>query len=289
MIQCIHRNQLDVAKYNACIATSIQSRIYAYAWYLDCVCEEWRVLVLDDYKAVMPLPYRRKYGFRYISQPFFTQQLGVFSKAPLSSELIAIFVGHIPTYLLKVHLQFNSENRFTKEPVVMQSNFILDLQGTYSDLYARFSKGRKHAIQQGIKKKVHWQEVSFDEVLRLSRAQYSFQDIAEKEYRKLTKLIAIAKDKNKVKIIGVRENAELIGGAVFLLGAKRIVYLFAAVSPRGKKLQVPSLLLNAVIQEHAGSSKILDFEGSVRPGIAAFFKSFGAEVETYGVLKKSLL
>ena len=171
----------------------------------------------------------------------------------------------------------------------MQSNFILDLQGTYSDLYARFSKGRKHAIQQGIKKKVHWQEVSFDEVLRLSRAQYSFQDIAEKEYRKLTKLIAIAKDKNKVKIIGVRENAELIGGAVFLLGAKRIVYLFAAVSPRGKKLQVPSLLLNAVIQEHAGSSKILDFEGSVRPGIAAFFKSFGAEVETYGVLKKSLL
>lgn len=289
MIQCIHRNQLDVAKYNVCIATSIQSRIYAYAWYLDCVCDEWSVFVLDDYKAVMPLPYKRKYGFRYISHPFFAQQLGVFSQEFLTTELMAAFVGHIPKYLLKVSLQFNSENRFTNERVVLQANFILDLQATYSELYARFSKGRKHAIQQGNKKKVHWQEVSFDEVLRLSREQYSFQDIAEQEYRKLTQLIALAKDKNKVKIIGVQENGQLIGGAVFLLGAKRIVYLFAAVSARGKQLQVASLLLNAVIQEHAGTSKILDFEGSIRPGIAAFFKSFGAEVETYGLLKKSWL
>lgn len=287
MIKCIPRNHLDVSKYNNCIETSIQSRIYAYTWYLDCVCDNWSVLVLDDYKAVMPLPYKRKYGFRYISQPFFTQQLGIFSKETLSAELMVMFLDNIPQYLFKVNLQFNSENSFTNETLVMQSNFILDLHSTYNELYLSYSKGRKHAINKGLKNNLQLQEVTFDEVLQLSRKQYSFQDITEKDYLKLTNLIAAAKAKNKVKIIGFKEDGELIGGAVFLIGTKRIVYLFAAVSPRGKKLQAASLLLNEVIKEYAETSKILDFEGSVRPGIAAFFKSFGARVENYGVFEKS--
>ena len=59
MIQFVKRNQLDEDKYNACISTSLQSRVYAYSWYLDIVADNWSVLVLDDYQAVMPLPWKR--------------------------------------------------------------------------------------------------------------------------------------------------------------------------------------------------------------------------------------
>ena len=76
MIRFVNRNQIDVEKYNYCIEKAIQSRIYAYAWYLDIVADNWSVLVLDDYDAVMPLPWKIKYGIKYITQPFFTQQLG---------------------------------------------------------------------------------------------------------------------------------------------------------------------------------------------------------------------
>ena len=33
---------------------------------------KWDALVLDDYAAVMPLTWRRKYGTRYLYQPAFT-------------------------------------------------------------------------------------------------------------------------------------------------------------------------------------------------------------------------
>jgi hypothetical protein len=61
------------------IARSFNGIVYAYSWYLDIVSPGWDALVKDDYKSVMPLTWRKKYGIKYLYQPFFTQQLGVFS------------------------------------------------------------------------------------------------------------------------------------------------------------------------------------------------------------------
>lgn len=71
MIHCIKRKDLDIDKYDACIAASVQFRIYAFSWYLDAVSENWEVLILNDYEAVMPLPWKQKYFLKYITQPFF--------------------------------------------------------------------------------------------------------------------------------------------------------------------------------------------------------------------------
>jgi len=59
---------------------SVNSMVYGYSWYLTNVSPGWEGLVLDDYLAVMPLTCHRKYFIYYLSQPFFTQQLGVFFK-----------------------------------------------------------------------------------------------------------------------------------------------------------------------------------------------------------------
>ncbi len=64
MIKYVKRKNLDLVKYNDCIENSIQSRMYAFAWYLDIVADNWDVLVCNDYQAVMPIPWKRKYGRR---------------------------------------------------------------------------------------------------------------------------------------------------------------------------------------------------------------------------------
>ena len=289
MIQFVKRNQLDEERYNACISASLQSRVYAYAWYLDIIADNWTVLVLDDYKAVMPLPSKRKFMISYITQPFFTQQLGVFSIENLSVEDFDDFIKSIPKYFLKIALQFNSDNHFLKGKVELRNNFILNLNDAYSDLYKRFSKGRKHAIQQGFKNELTIEEVPFKDVLILSKNNYSFKEIPEKEYQKLSDLVKVLKEKNKVKTLGIRIEKELIGGAVFIYDSNRIVYLFSAVSQKGKEMQAGSLLLNSVIETNSNSNKMLDFEGSMTPNIASFVKSFGAETETYSLFKKRLL
>jgi len=289
MIHLVKRNQINEEKYNTCISKSLQSRIYAYSWYLDVVASNWNVLVLNDYEAVMPLPVQKKFLISYITQPFFTQQLGVFSKQEISEKTIQFFLKNIPREFLKIALQFNSENNFSNEYTITKNNYILSLDKEYEILYKGFYKGRKRAIQQSLKNQFDIEEISFSELLMLSKKHYSFKEIEENEYKKLIKLVEVLKSKKKVKIIGVKINNELIGGAAFMLDSQRIIYLFSAVSKIGKEKQVASLLLNDVIKEYSNTKRILDFEGSQLSGIASFFKSFGAKPETYFLLKKWLL
>jgi len=49
MITFVLNKAIDKQKYDDCIATSIQSKIYAFSWYLDAVTETWDMLILDDY------------------------------------------------------------------------------------------------------------------------------------------------------------------------------------------------------------------------------------------------
>jgi len=55
-IKYIKRADLLIEKYDTCIDLAINSRIYAYSWYLDVVADHWDALVYGDYEAVMPIP-----------------------------------------------------------------------------------------------------------------------------------------------------------------------------------------------------------------------------------------
>jgi len=100
-IRYISRKDIDIDKYDACIDFSVNARIYAFSWYLDIVAEDWDVLVLDDYKAVTPLPKRKKYFIQYIYQPAWVQQLGVFSKENIDETFVRSFVKAIPNKFRK--------------------------------------------------------------------------------------------------------------------------------------------------------------------------------------------
>ena len=119
MIQYIKRKNIDVAKYDACIANSIQSRIYAFSWYLDIVADNWDVLVLDDYKAVMPIPWRKKFGIKYTYTPLRVLELGIFS----TEEVHEIqFVEKLKKYYKFIHLRLNYHN---KTLLTLEDKFLL--------------------------------------------------------------------------------------------------------------------------------------------------------------------
>ena len=108
-IKYIHREHLDEEKYNQCIATSLQSKIYAFSWYLDIVCDNWDVLVLDDYEAVMPIPWRKKYGIKYVYPPFWVLQLGVFSNEVIDENENKDYDDE--NYNKAIHLTIKDQNK----------------------------------------------------------------------------------------------------------------------------------------------------------------------------------
>jgi hypothetical protein len=80
MINYLKHTEIDKALWDECIAQSVNRRVYAFSWYLDIVCPGWDALVGDNYMHVFPLTHRRKWGVGYLYQPFFAQQLGLFSR-----------------------------------------------------------------------------------------------------------------------------------------------------------------------------------------------------------------
>ncbi|MGY5355085.1 hypothetical protein [Wenyingzhuangia sp. IMCC45467] len=285
MIRYFKRKDLDIIKYNACIQNAVNSRIYALSYYLDIVADNWDALVLDDYKAVMPLPWRSKYYIKYIYPPCWTQQLGVFSTQKFSTTLVDEFLKSIPKKFLKTTLQLNSHcnsNLFSNK-----NNFTLALSQPYQHLHKNYRKDRKDRLKKFLKTEFKIEKnVSINDVITIFKENYKEElNINSSDYLKLKKL-ALEKKLNPM-IIGVsNENHNLVSGSLFFKDKHRIYYVFSANNKEGNKIQGNTAILNFVIQSYSNTNYTLDFEGSMHPGIASFFKSFGSELETYYLYAK---
>ena len=279
MIKLIKRKHLDNIKYDYCIENSHQSRIYAFSWYLDIVADNWDVLVLNDYDAVMPLPWKRKFGLKYITQPYFCQQIGVFSLHELSKKDENNFIKKIPFSFIKIALALNAENHHFLNDISV--NYLLDLNFEYAILKKNFSKGRKHAIQKGIKKKLALKFIDLDEIVALQKNNYTYSFPEDK----LQKLYYATNERKIAKLLGIYDGDTFLGGGLFLRHKNRIIYLFSAFNALGRKMQASSFLLSYMIQQESLNNIILDFEGGNMPNIGKFYRSFGAHPESYTTIQ----
>ena len=273
-----HKN-LDIVKYDKCIEESLHARIYAYSWYLNCVADNWDVLVLNDYEAVMPLPKRKKYGLNYVYQVPWSQQLGIFSKRIVDKDLILSFIKTIPKKFVLVDYNFNSGNTFSCKYVTKKINFILNLNTSYEDIRKHYNKNRKRITKQYFSDYVLDKRGSFKGFLHL----YSNQEIHYKIHKdSLAKLQNLLKTKHAaIHIWNVYKNGELLAGLVWLKDKSRITYLIPVATDQAKKENIPTFVLNELIKEYENTEIYLDFEGSMVKGVAQFYKSFGAKKEEY--------
>jgi len=117
MITYLHHEQIHRDRWDQCVAQAPNGLVYAWSWYLDIVHPQWEALVEvdgDKYLKVMPITCNKKYGIPYLHQPFFTQQLGVFSTLPLTEETTMAFIQAIPSRYALVEIRLNEGNPLPK-------------------------------------------------------------------------------------------------------------------------------------------------------------------------------
>ncbi|WP_445725647.1 hypothetical protein [Flavobacterium sp.] len=288
MVRYLKRKDIDIVKYDACIEAAINSRIYAYSWYLDIVASNWDALVLNEYEAVMPLPWRQKYFIKYIYPPAWTQQLGIFSTKKIDADLVKKFVNTIPKKFKKITIQFNSENHLNFFKVEKRMNYILPLNKLYEDIFNGFNKNRKRVL-----KSVSTLNLTINKNINaLEFLDFYFNESKNYELR-IDQITATKKlvnlTNNSVFIWGIKEQGNIIAGLIWLKDKNRITYLLPIATKAAKEKGLPTFLISNLIEEFQNTKLLLDFEGSMIKGVADFYKGFGAEEEVYSCFKKKLL
>ena len=286
MIQYLSHNQIDKKKWDATIDDC--GNIYAYSWYLDIVHPQWEALVEDDYQSVMPLTGGKKFGVQYLYQPYFVQQLGVFSKSPMTAEKTDAFLKAIPAQYRFAEIRLNESNAFDgdRQGIEYHRNVLLDLNQDYEAIRADYHQNTKRNLAKAGDNNLQivTTVIPYHVVALFTDNRGALLDKWGKaEYARLTALTSVAVRRERAFILGVTEKGvgQLICAAIFMKTKDRITFLFSGLTVEGKQRQAMTYLLDQVIQKYANQPFTFDFEGSDDENLARFYLGFGGHEVKY--------
>ena len=280
MITYLQHNQIDLTKWDATIAEC--GNIYAYSWYLDIVHPDWEALVEDDYQSVMPLTGGKKFGVKYLFQPYFVQQLGVFSKASLTAEKTEKFLNAIPNKYRFAEIRLNESNTFNEDfqGVEYHRNVLLDLNLDYEAIHANYHQNTKRNLAKAEANNLQIVDtvIPYHVVALFTDNRGALLDKwGDAEYARLTRVTQAAVNHKAAFILGVTEKGvgQLLCAAIFMKTKDRITFLFSGLTEEGKQRQAMTYLLDQTIQRFASQPFTFDFEGSDDENLARFYLGFG--------------
>lgn len=285
--------QINKTKWDNCIDKAENGLVYAYSFYLDTMAKNWDALVLNDYEAVMPLTWNKKYGIHYLYQPPFTACLGVFGRL-ITAETVSAFLQSVPAKFKYWNIYFNPGDLFKIKDFNLyeRMNYVLDLNNNYESLY----KAYRDNIKRNIKKSEQFglniqKDVSVSAVVALAKEQAgNVSSIANDDFIRFEKLFQLLYKNEKATTYAVySKEKQLLASAVFFFSHKRAYYIMVGNHPDGKTLGASHALINAFIKDHAGQNILLDFEGSDIPSLSFFYSSFGAVEEKYSAIRLNKL
>lgn len=281
-IHYLTRKEIDIEKWNECIEKADNGLIYSYSFYLDAVCDNWGAFVFDDYKAVLPLPWKKKGWIKYLCAVPFIQQLGITGK----NELINYqnLLEEIKKKFKYGDIFFNSGNSlpFT---VKEKTNFILELNKPFDSIAARFSNDLKQNLKGKNKKDFFlFNDQPFGLAINLFKKSYQhrIRQVSEKEYQKFSSLCNYLWDKNMLLTRCVKNNEkEILAIALLFIDNKRIYNLMNTTTPKGRNARANHFLLSEILKEFSGNNLVFDFEGSDLPGVKDFYENFAPVNQPY--------
>lgn len=286
-IRFVAHSEIDKRKWDSCIEQSPYGVAYAYSWYLDQICTHWDALVAGDYLFVMPLVNKRKFGISYIYQPFFTQQLGVFSPQSINETIVEHFVNAIPERFRLADLNLNLGNRVKNLQFHTWENttYHLSLNSGFQEIQLAYNTNTKRNIQKAIQNKItvlHSEDadrfIAFTQTNLASKAP----EVKQSHYTAFGEIIRYALARRLGEIyVATNERGAWLSAVFFLRSNRKCIYLAASSTQEGFERSAMFLLIDRFIQENAGNNLTLDFEGSNIQGVARFYAGFGASPQNY--------
>jgi hypothetical protein len=294
-VRFLKRTEIDDKKWNALIEHSVCSLPYAFTWYLDTVAEHWDALIYEDYALVMPLVWLRKFGVKCLYQPYYCQQLGVFSTEVTEASIATDFIHTAAKNFNYVDINLNpsAATVSSKFSMTAKKNLLLDLRPAYREIQKLYTDNHKRNITKAGKAGlVFTEETELKQFQRfylenINPEKEKFKPKHAKIFKSLTSLLS---EQGLGKIFAATDIEENLLAAVLLIPhGNRLIGIINTSSAQGKKSGAAHFLFDRVIEKYSGQNYLLDFEGSSIPGVARFYEGFGGKTETFYNFRHSVL
>jgi len=286
-ISYVKHADIDKEKWDECISNANNGLIYAYSYYLDAMIENWDAIVMNKYEAVMPITWNKKFGIRYLYQPAFTQQLGIFGNCSFTEDVIESFIDKALEIFSFIEISLNYKNEF-KAAFAKKVNLILPLNRPFDEIKKSFKNDLIKNIKKTTGNNLHFESTDeIEKAVLIYKSTYKSRFYtSEKSYKRFLQLCKLLKEKRQIFVRQVNsEEGKLLATGLFMQDKKRIYNIMSTVSPEGRKLEANHFLFYKLIEEFSMQNLTLDFEGSEIPGINHFYKNFGSVEQNYFFIK----
>lgn len=283
-IQILTAEKIDRSQWNRCVNESENGLIYSQYDYLTNMCDNWHGLVINNYEAVMALPWRSKLGIRYLYQPAFIQQLGLIGNGNADNDAI---IASIHSFVKYGDVLFNYSNTDLAKntSAAKRVNLVIDLSREYSIISTNYKKDLAANLKKADKEQLH---ISRQDDIPLAISMYKdlyqqrMKNLSDDDYLKFRSLCVLLQKDGMCFTRKVEDkNGRLLAIGLFLKDTKRIYNLMNTTSDEGRAKEANHFLLDQVLKEFAASNLLFDFEGSDLPGVKSFYEKFGAVEQAY--------
>lgn len=248
--------------------------------------KQWDAIILNDYEAVLPLVWKRKWIYKIIYQPFFCQQLGVFSIRPAEYVPTEKMVQSIPSGFRYIHMHLNPDSSVLLPGIkfLNRTSFFIRLNKPYYKIYDNYKTDAKKNLAQ-----LSEQDYSYFKSDSPQLAADCFFAAYGKYYKDAEvikqMITACAVEATQMDMGFTRSiygpDGELWCSGFFFSSNKTIHYSMAAPTEAGRKAGATHALLDEVLKEFSESELTFDFEGSDIKNVAYFYSKFGPEKYHY--------
>ena len=298
MLHLLRFADLDLARWDACVAASPGAPPYVQAWWLAATARRWAAVVelgpAGEYRSLLSLPTKWRPWGRVVYQPLFTQQLGLVLTADSQQRDLTAYLAVAARHCAGFYQQLPPGTAPLALPpsfqVAERLTYHLDLgpsteglrQGYAPDYRRRLRRNAGLAQPLAVAPATDLNELI---TLFLTYRPAGRTGLRPRQYAPLHRLVAAAQGLAELRQVRHPATDELLAGALFVRHAGGVIYLFAAASAAGRAAGAPLLLLDDALARHAGRpGQVLDFEGGSLPAIGRFFANFGARPIRYPAL-----
>jgi hypothetical protein len=280
-----------------------QLPVFFQPWWLDIVSKHWDIaLVHNDGRitGVWPFSADKKLGLKLVRNPLLTPYLGplffypehltVEQKASFEQKTFQQLWQQIPnwdSFDLEAHLSFTNGELFSQKgfETTHHITYEIDLQQPEETLFSAFHTNHRNLIKQAAQhNKIVEGKECLPKLLTLHKETFSRKKKPYPFHAGMIKnLVTESIRLESGNLFATMDEQNNITACIFTVWDSEKMYLLLSTVDLECAHQgaVRLLIWHAIKSARDKGLKIFDFEGSMDPGIEAFFRRFGGARKTY--------